>query len=91
MLLVSPCWIWPPTVLYWPLTLIPVVRWTTIVTESAVRLPVLVTRTCCSLYQGLVSADHRRDGDRAAVAPAGVALAWLENGLSPLALTAVTT
>src|SRR5688572_18074148 len=39
-------------VLYMPLKPTPVVRWITIVTESAVRTPVLFNRTACSLNQG---------------------------------------
>jgi hypothetical protein len=42
------CVIWPPTVLYWPLNETPVVRWMTIVTDSAVIGAVFVMRTCCS-------------------------------------------
>jgi hypothetical protein len=39
-------------VLYIPLKLMPVVRWMTMVTDSAVMVPVLFSRTACSLYQG---------------------------------------
>src|SRR5262245_22831394 len=46
------CRICPPTVLNCPLSPTPVVRWMTIVTESAVITPVLSSRTASSLYQG---------------------------------------
>ena len=46
------CKICPPTVLYIPLKPTPVVRWMTIVTESAVMVPVLLSRMTCSLNQG---------------------------------------
>ena len=48
------CRICPPTVLNWPLKPTPVVRWRTIVTESAVIAPVLFSLTTCSLYQGVL-------------------------------------
>src|SRR5215472_15145014 len=49
------CRIWPPTVLYSPLKLTPVVRWTTMVTVSELR-PVVVSLTSSSLNQGLLEA-----------------------------------
>jgi len=49
------CRICPPTVLYCPLKLTPVVRCMTMVTESAVMVPVLFNRITSSLYQGLLA------------------------------------
>ena len=44
--------IWAPTVLYWPLKLTPVVRWTVIVMVSAVSGAVLVSFRSSSLNHG---------------------------------------
>src|SRR5262245_6015140 len=49
------CKINPPTVLNWPLKLIPVVLWIVMVIESAVMLAVLLSRITSSLYQGLLA------------------------------------
>jgi len=43
---------WPPTVLYCPLKLTPAVRWTTIVTDSALTGAVFANLTWSSLNQG---------------------------------------
>src|SRR2546430_7939921 len=50
------CRIWPPTVLYWPLKLTPFVRWTTIVTVSAVTGAVLASLTSSSSNHGPLAA-----------------------------------
>src|SRR5215471_2579951 len=52
--LLSLCRIWPPTVLKMPLKLMPVVRWTTMVTVSEVTPPGEVSLTSSSLNQGLL-------------------------------------
>src|SRR5262245_50330057 len=49
------CKINPPTVLNWPLKLIPVVLWIVMVIERAVMLAVLLSRITSSLYQGLLA------------------------------------
>src|SRR5262249_49625042 len=50
------CKIEPPTVLYWPLKLTPVVRWITIVTVSDVSRAELASLTCSSLKNGPLEA-----------------------------------
>ena len=45
----------PPTVLYWPLKLMPVVRWMIIVTDNVVSGPVLLICNASSLNQGLLA------------------------------------
>ena len=53
-MLALPCVMLPPTVLYCPPKLIPVVRCTTIVTVNAVTAPVLLNFTSSSLKYGLL-------------------------------------
>ena len=64
------CRICPPTVLNWPLKPTPVVRWMTIVTESAVIAPVLFSRTF--VVPGRVGVDCRCDSHSAIAAAAAL-------------------
>src|SRR5690348_6846190 len=54
--LLSACWIWPPTVLNSPLKLMPVVRWIVMVIVSEVRAVELVSLTSSSLKKLLLDA-----------------------------------
>ena len=62
---VTLCATCPPTVLYWPECVTPVVRCTVTVTVIAVMGCVLASRTCSSLNHGLELRRPRRDGHAA--------------------------